>query len=369
MPWLPRRVFQDWPGDAVDLGVDEVRRLYEQGFAGCRYDPEATARFRQEQPEPDGEEVCHRYGLAGSGAGKLVAPWLLVQEMFPGCWPGAQGQARGDCVSWGTRNATLLTLVCDVVSGQVDPVSGRPEQKPDVPSGGIADGVLSTEAYYWHRGYDGDGWMCEAAANVATKTSGAFLRKPYPELGLDLTSYSGRTAGKWGRSKPPSEVTGVGAAHKVHQATEARDFESRRDLLFNGYGLLDCGGEGYSDKRDENGVARRSGSWAHSMCEIGCDDRPEIHQKYGGPLVLILNSWARWNSGPREVYQSAGLVPAEKKQRWAELGLVSPSTGNLLIPEGSFWCRWNECSRREAIAFSGVNGWPARDLPIPWSFT
>jgi hypothetical protein len=76
------------------------------------------------------------------------------------------------------------------------------------------------------------------------------------------------------------------------------------------------------------------------MSIIGADDRKEIHQKYGGPLVLLLNSWGRFNAGPRKV-----------------LGT------DIEIPEGSFWARWKDVARREYIAYSGVNGWPARTLP------
>jgi hypothetical protein len=365
---LKRDLFADWPADADELPTAKVIELYENKFAGAKYSPEAWEEFRATQPEPDGDDVTHKYGLADTGAGKLVIPFVFVLEQFPNCWPGRQGQARGDCVSWGSRNATLLTLACDIVSGLPDEKTKFVEGIPEVPPEGIADGVLSTEAYYWWRGYNGDGWHCPSVAKVATTKSGAFLRKNYPDLGFDLTRYSGRNAGLYGSKSPGAEIQKVGGERLIHAATNADSFESRRDLLFNGYGLLDCGGEGYSDSRDDNGVSKRSGSWAHSMCEVGVDDRDQIKQLYGEPLVLILNSWARWNSGPRDIYQSAGLVPAAKKQKWVDLGIVNPNTGNITIPDGSFWCRWSQCKNREVIAYSGVAGWPAKSLPIDWQF-
>jgi hypothetical protein len=364
----PRKQFYAWPGDAGDVSTREVIRLYKGGFAGVKHDPAAWDEFSRIMSHPDGSTATHEFGIADSGAGKLVIPYVHVLEMFPGCWPGSQGQARGDCVSWGSRNATLLTMVCDIVSGKVDEKSGKPEEKPEVPEQGVADGVLSTEAYYWWRGYNGDGWSCPSVAKVATTTSGAFLRKNYQDLGVDLTRYSGKTAGLYGSRQPPEIIRKVGGERLVHQATRAKEFEARRDLLHNGYGLLDCGSEGYSSKRDEFGLSKRSGSWAHSMAEIGVDDRDAIKQKYGEPLVLILNSWAKWNSGPRDIYQSSTLVPHDRKDAWAKLGLVNSSTGNLMIPEGSFWALWSQCKNREAIAYSGVNGWPAKDLPLPWIF-
>src|SRR5690606_21602174 len=127
-----------------------------------------------------------------------------VEQVFPGCWP-ASAQDRGDCVSHDTRNACLTTLACEIVAGKPDEVTGRVEGKPDVPPEGIRDGVLSTEYNYWWRGYNGDGWSCEAAADMLIK-HGILLRKPYPELGLDMTSYSGALAGKYGRTSPPANI-------------------------------------------------------------------------------------------------------------------------------------------------------------------
>jgi hypothetical protein len=363
MVWKARGKFQDWPARAKELSLEKVIQMYEDGFAGATYSEEAVDQFRAAMTYPNGEDVTHAFGLADSGAGKLVIPFVHVVEMFPGCWPGRQGQARGDCVSWGTRNAALLTMVCDIVSGQPDQVTGKPEQKPDVPAEGVADGVLSTETFYWYRGYNGDGWHCPAAATVACRKSGLMVRKDYPEFGVNLTTYSGRNAGAYGAKAPGPEIQKAGQEHLIHQATEASTFEACRDLLYNGYGVSTCGGEGLSNKRDENGVSKRSGSWAHAMAYIGADDRDVIKQKYGEPLVLDLNSWADWNSGPRDILDSAGLVPPEKKDAWVRAGIVNSSTGNIMIPEGSCWVRYSEMKRREMIAFSGANGWPAKALP------
>jgi hypothetical protein len=360
--WLPRGKFHDWPQDAVDLPAEKVKELYKGGFAGARADPAALDLFRAVQQYPDGEAAAHQFGLAETGAGKLVIPFVHVLEMFPNCWPGAQGQGRGDCVSWSTRNAALMTMVCDIVAGTADQVSGKPEQKPEVPAEGVADGVLSTESFYWWRGYNGDGWSCGAAANVATKTSGLFVRKDYPELGVNLTRYSSSLAGKWGSRPPGAEVKAVGGQHLVHQATELSTPEASRDYLFNGYGLTTCGGEGYSDRRNEDGVSDRQGSWSHAYARIGFDDRDVTKQKYGGPLVLELNSWARWNSGPRDILQSAALVPPAKKALWVQSGIVNATTGNIMIPEGAWWSKWAYAKSREVIAFSGVNGWPRKQI-------
>lgn len=362
MPWKGRSKFLEWPKDAHDLPTAEVIKLYENGFIGAKDDPAAWDSFCAAMANCDGEAVAHQYGLAGSGAGKLVIPFVHVLEMFPGCWPGRVGQGRGDCVSWSTRNAGLLTMVCDIVSGQPDETTGEPEEKPDVPADGIADGVLSTESIYWYRGYDGDGWHCPTAAQVACKKGGLVIRKNYESLGFDLTKYSARTAGLYGSRAPSAQVIDMTNDHLIHQATDAGSFEAARDFLANGYGISTCGGEGISNQRDENGVSRRSGNWSHAMAYIGADDRDVIKQIYGEGLALDLNSWEKWNRGPRDIYQSAQYVPVEKKELWIKAGIVNPATGNIMIPEGSCWVLYSEMRNREMIAFAGAIGWARRPL-------
>jgi hypothetical protein len=332
--------FQSWPENIGAVGPEAVVKLYEQGFAGVRKNAAETAAFHKTIADAGGEIRGDIAGaaLAGSAAGKLVTPFVFVEKIFPGCWP-ASAQERGDCVSHGTRNAALLSLACEIVTAKPDEVTGRVDGKPDVPEAGQKDGVLSTEYFYWWRGYNGDGWSCEAAADVAVKR-GMMLRKPYPELDIDLTEYSGRLAGTYGSKSPPSKIEDVGNDHVVRTATELDSFEQVRDFLANGYGISSCGGEGFSSTRDENGYSPRRGSWAHAMAYIAADDRDEVKQKYGSPLVCILNSWGRWNSGPRRIMGTT-----------------------LDIPEGAFWAKWSDISRRSMIAFSSLNGWPARKLP------
>jgi len=317
---------------------------YLAGLVGCVSTPESQAEFsswvESQGFSASGDENVHTYGLYGSGAGKLTAHWTIVERLFPGCWPASR-QTRGDCVSHSQRNACLYTIACEIAAGRPDEVTGEIEGKPQQPEEGVRDGVFASESYYWYRQHGGDGWQCERAARVAVEKTGAFPRKPYPELGFDLTKYSGSTAGKWGSSSPPENITAYGQKNLFRTAARCESFETVRDMLANGYGITSCGGEGFSSTRDENGVSRRSGSWAHAMAYSGCDDRDEIKAKYDGPLVLVLNSWGKsWISGPRRV-----------------LGTT------LDIPEGSFWARWSDVSRRSAIAMSGFAGWPAQRLP------
>jgi len=342
MPELPRK-FSDWPTDAGVQTPAEIVRMYEAGYAGAVDNPEAKERLRawvkQEGGWVFGSDATHSFGIQGSGKGVLSTPFLAIEKLYKGALPGP-AQERGSCVAHGTKNACLLTLCCEVVAAKPDEVSGKTEGAPEVSPEGIRNGVLSTEAIYWWRRHGGDGWDCGSAAEVVLKESGVWVRKNYSELGFDLTDYSGSLEGKYGSRTPPDEVLKAGQQHLIRTATECSTFEEISDLIANGYGVNSCGGEGFSSSRDENGVSKRQGGWSHSMAYLATDDRPEIHKLYGGPLVLVQNSWAVFNSGPRRI-----------------LGT------NIDIFEGSFWARWSDIKNRYAVAFSGLNGWPRRQLP------
>lgn len=339
--FLPR-TFDWWDNAPAHLSMQEK---YEHGFAGCFADPAGDERFERmilaKGGTLDGEAIAHQARLYGSAVGQLVPTFRVTEHLLPGCWPGA-AQERGDCVSHSTKNAALVTMCCDIASGKPDEKTGQVEGLPEIDPEGIREGALSTETFYWYRGYNGDGWHCGTAANVAVSKSGLMPRNNYPELGIDLRNYSGSLAGKYGSKEPPENIQAEGRKHLLHTATKLRGSEpdSWRDYLANGYGLTTCGGEGWSSSRDANGFSERRGSWAHAMAMIGYDDRDVVKKEYGEPLVLILNSWGKWNGGGRRI-----------------LGT------DIDIPEGSFWAKVSSCKNREIIAFAGANGFQARKLP------
>ena len=334
---MPRPKFQDWPDGEDSLEPSEVVRMYGEGFMGAKSDPESHAALISEARYRSVADAAHANGWADTGKGKLILPSTHVESAFPGCWPGP-AQERGDCVSHNEKNACLTALVMDVVDGTPDEKTGKIEGLPVVPPKGISEGVLSSEWSYWWRGYNGDGWSCSTAARVSVK-HGVMLRQAYPELGIDLSSYSGRLAGKYGRQSPPSKIDDIGRRHLIRDATSLDSAEEWRDALANGYGLSTCGDEGFSSTRDSNGVSRRRGSWSHAMACVGCDDRQWAYDNYGGPLMLILNSWGIWNDGSRKVHGS-----------------------NEQIPKGSFWARWSDVRRRTCYAHTGIGGWAARSF-------
>jgi hypothetical protein len=339
---LPKQ-FKFWPQDAGPLHPTKVIEMYNNGFAGAWHDPAASERFKARVESlggtVDGHAVMHASGMADTGAGRLVIPFVFVQELFPGALPGAAQQV-GDCVSHDTKNACLITLACDIKSGKPDEVTGQVEGVPEIDPEGIKQGALSSEFIYWWRGYNGDGWACEDAADIVMSKAAIMPRNNYPDLGIDLRTYSGSNAHKYGKTPPPDKILQAGKEHLIRNATKIDGFEAIRDMLANGYGVSSCGGEGWSDTRDENGFSKRKGSWSHAIAIIGADDRDEIKQKYGEPLLLFQNSWAVWNSGGRRILNT-----------------------QVDIPEGSYWAKWSDAKNRVYLAFAGAAGFAAKTLP------
>lgn len=329
-------------GELFFDSVFDVQKAYESGFVGARCDPERTAALkdaiRAAGGLPDGVMACSQFGLEETGKNRLSVPVMDVLKLYPDSLPGG-AQGRGDCVSWSTRNAGLITMCTDITSGLADEESGHVEGAPEVSDAGRLNGVLSTEAIYNWRRHGGDGWYCSDAAQVVMNESGLWLRQNYPEIDVDFTTYSSRNAGIYGARTPPKSWLDIGRQHLIRTTTVLNSYEELRDMLANGYGVSSCGSEGFSSTRDENGVSRRSGSWAHAMGYGGVDERPEIIKLYKEPLVLVLQSWGNWNEGPRTIYGT-----------------------NIKIPVGAFWARWSDVKNRDMIAFSSFNGWKRKNL-------
>lgn len=314
---------------------------YERGFVGSYWNPESAQKLGEDIEASGGlrygEDACRNYGIEGAGAGKLVLPFLAVTQHYPNAIPG-RAQERGDCVSFSTRTAMWISYMAELVYGtNVDR-----HTHPLVSATAELSGCIATEPLYWYRGHGGDGWQCAEAADVALKKSGMWIRKDYPELGVNLTDYSPQTAGKWGSSSPPDKITQQGREHLCRNATVCRTYEAVRDMLATGNALSSCGSEAFQKTRNQYGIADRSYSkWYHAMAYGAVDDRPETVEREGCGLVLVINSWGKnWISGPTQI----------------------PGT-SVVIPHGCFWARWRDIESRYAIALGASIGWPARKLP------
>lgn len=337
MPDLPGRL-REWvlppTGD-----TSQIIRAYESGMAGCVHDPEA-AEYVESYGMRDAEQVVTTYGYEDAGKGKLSAPFLAVTRHYKSAFPGP-AQRRGSCVAHAARNAALITLCTEAMLGEPDPISGHIETYPEVSPTAEKNGVLAIEPLYRLRKHRGDGWNCADAVNEMVRRTGAVLRKDYGFV--DLTKLDPSYAGAaWNASQISDEERNAFDDNLIQDAVTVRSWEEFRDLTAAGFGIVTCGGESWSNKRDENAYSPRTSSgWAHALLgNCVADDRPETHRKYGGPVCGPANSWALWNSGPRRI----------------------PGT-DWDIPPGSWLARWKDFSRRSMYAIAGLNGWLRTKLP------
>lgn len=312
---------------------------YASGYVGCRKDPRADElladHLLRHGGDPNGASVAYDWGLEQAGAGKLSTLWVTLETVFPGCLPGPS-QLYGDCVSHGAAHCLGASIAAEILSNQPDEITGRLEGVPEMPAEGVKNFPVAPESLFAWRGSNRDGWICSEAAQTAL-TKGFLIRKPYPGLKLDLTRYDATTIKLGGATAPGEDWLRESQQHVARTATVLKGREQVRDFLAAGFGVFNCSSLGFEKSRSELGVSRQVGSWGHSQCFLGFDDRAETHKQYGQALVLWTNSWAKWNSGGRKVQGT-----------------------DLLIPEGSYWALAETIDRCQCIALSSVAGWPRR---------
>ena len=309
---------------------------YSSGFIGCAYNAEENARLealvRSEGQPWLMRDIAHTSGFAGQGTGKVV---LLFKELEKIGWlekVGFPNQAVGDCVSHGTAKAMGYTLCCSINYGNGSvPVTNGVEKRL---------WPIASEPHYWYRGRSSDGWYASASLRVVKEKTGIVIRKNVPGA-IDLTTYSKATAHRFGASPPSEQIRDLLDDNPVITFAECQTYEEIIDALSSGYGIQTDGGEGFERTVDENGVARRSGSWAHSMSVSGFIDTDEFKKRYGCGGLVIQNSWGSWNDNSK-----ATIMGTSAK-----------------LPKGAFIALWKDISRRSYFAVSDVKGWPNRDLP------
>jgi hypothetical protein len=293
----------------------ELYDNYRQGFSGCIFEEHIFDRLLEES----------KYGyfcngakkIKGSGKNKLSTPYKSVLKFDKKAYE--ERQVTGDCVSHGTRNA------CDISRAIEIDIHKQKE-------GWIARGA--TEAIYGARGWAGQGMSCSRAAEFVSKTGGVLVRKNYKGV-VDLTKYQGMLGAGWGGRGLPDKVIDLADDHQIKTVSLVRTVEEARDALANGYGMAVCSSYGFSNKRDSKGFARVSGSWAHCMAWIACDDTSNE------PAFLVQNSWGKFNDGGH------------------------PEWGP--IPDGSFLIHADVAEgmlkQNGAYAFSEFDGFPLQKLP------
>ena len=293
----------------------ELYQNYRQGFSGCLWEEHVYEELIQTSKYAYFKEGSKK--IKNSGKGKLSTPFKSVLKFDKKAYE--ERQTTGDCVSHGTRNACDLSRAVEI--------DIKKERKGWVIRG-------ATEAIYGARGHGGQGMSFARAATFVSESGGIVLRKNYPGV-ADFTKYNGNLGAGWGARGLPDKVIDVANDHQVKTVSLVRTVEEARDALANGYGLAVCSNVGFSNKRDKNGIAKRSGSWAHCMAWVACDDTGSE------PLFLVQNSWGKWNDGGHPEW---GPIPD------GSFLITSDVAAGMLAQNGSY-------------AFSDFDGFPIQKLP------
>jgi hypothetical protein len=288
---------------------------YRQGFTGCIWQQEVFDYMMESSKYPLFGDASKK--INSSGKGKLSTPYKSVLKFDKN--PYNERQTTGDCVSHGTRNA------CDISRAVEIDVHNQRESW-------IARGA--TEAIYGARGWSGQGMSCARAAEFVSRMGGVLVRQNYKGV-VDLSKYNGSLGAGWGGRGLPDKVMDLANDHQIKTVSLVKTVEEARDALANGYGLAVCSNYGFSSKRDSKGFAKTSGSWAHCMAWIACDDTN------GEPAFLVQNSWGKWNDGGHPAW---GPIPDGSFLIHADVA------AGMLKQNGSY-------------AFSNFDGFPVQKLP------
>lgn len=297
------------------LSPEDLYSNYRKGFSGCLWEQHVYEELIESSKYAYFKDGAKK--IKTSGKGKLSTPYKSLLKFDKKAFD--ERQTTGDCVSHGTRNA------CDISRAvEIDIKKER--------EGWIARGA--TEAIYGARGHGGQGMSCSRAATFVSQSGGIVVRKNYPGV-ADFSKYNGNLGAGWGGRGLPDKVIDLANDHQIKTVSLVKTLEEARDALANGYGLAVCSNVGFSNKRDKNGIAKRSGSWAHCMAWVACDDTGSE------PLFLVQNSWGKWNDGG---HPSWGPIPDGSFLITAEVA------ANMLAQNGSY-------------AFSEFDGFPVQKLP------
>lgn len=307
---------------------DELRQIYERGFQGIN--PRNVPFEQRTQWKATMATMPRLYDVfpwaKGAGKGKVSATYLAILH-FDKEWGGDEAQLRGDCTVHSTMNAAESDHAADALFGETRWM-----------------GRLVKEVDYRSRGYNGDGWSCQAPALWVGPTGpgGLLYRKVYEGPNgekLDFTRYNSTTA-NWsgnGRAGVPSWLQAEAAKTKVKWIIPILSMEEWRDAIAIGFAPSVCSGLGFSSSTDSNGVAKQNTSWSHAMSHHLCVDTPWAERVYGGMIGGIQQQWGAWNSqnGKPE--------------------------GVSVLPTGMFCARGNDIARMvksgDSFSLCGVWGW------------
>lgn len=265
---------------------DQIEQIYNSGFVGARTDSpydramakSYTRSFYSYFPEARGVhkevEVCL----------PIRACQSLIDLNF--CGDRAESQKQGDCVGKMVRNQGMVDGCMDALFGETDWLmrNGKGVQ-------------YCCENHYGDRGHSGEGANCWRLWNNCKLNGrqGFLFRDVYGRY--DLSKYT-TIGGQWGRSGTPAELSQIADDNPALDNMKCESLEELMDALTLCMGGGRCGTQGYSSKRNEDGLSDITTTWNHAIAIGGFVRSQAILNKYGGPIFLYYHNWGAWNSGP-----------------------------------------------------------------------
>ena len=271
----------------------------------------------------------------------------------------ANGIAVHNCVSHSTRNAAD--------SSRAFEIDVLHDDETFVTRG-------ATEPIYGVRGHAGQGMTVVGSVKFVSENGGVLLRKKYGDF--DLSVYNAEIGTSWGRNREgtPQELKDEGKKHQIKQVAHITSVEDAANAIYNGFALTVGSNYSFSSTRDQYGVAKRTPQgWAHAMAWVAVTTAADLMSQEGvdayldygydveetlqgevptnlkpkaadDPFFLVVNSWGKWNSGPKGKYD---------------------------IPEGSFWISADVAEgmirQQQAFALGNFDGFDP--LPVDdWGF-
>lgn len=293
---------------------------------GWVQDDDAVQAVRATLAVPDFADTPAGQAAMGD-APSSVYLWQSIRTVTGKDPPIFNQGSVGSCVSFGTSRAYEASLAVQITIGDRFTWTPLAEEvvyggsRVEVGGGRIrGDGSIGAWAADWVRKWGG---LPRGSYTVEGKT-------------YDLRAYNEARCRDWGLRGVPDELEPEAKKYPAGDVAQVKTWAEAKKALGQGYGIAVCSGQGFSMKRDANGVSAPSGSWAHCMCLDGYHVDPNTGKEYGH----IQNSW-----GPTAHTGPVGFGSPPTSGFWAE----SPVVGRMLAANDSW-------------AIAAVKGFPARKI-------
>jgi len=257
--------------------------------------------------------------IKDSGEGKVVLLYKFVEKLIGEF--NVRTQSLGDCTSFGAATAVDCVKAAEIVSKK---------ENEDWFAETATEPIYIGSRINIGKGQLGNGggsygiWTAKCVNDI-----GAMGRADYSNLepGFNLKEYNPEIAesysGSRGKGLSAKLVLEAGK-YKIRTISQVSTYTEVRDAVANGYAVIICSNQGFSNKRDKEGFAAPSGNWAHCMAIIAVDDKGEGCSRRR-PGTLVQNCF----SEDTEVLTENGWYLFSELPKNIKVATINPDSGEL----------------------------------------